>query len=107
MTTVKVLAGDIGSGSERYDYGYIGSLALASVEIATEESMKKVGGTIGGALVGGLLLGGIGAIGGALLGWQQERSGFYSNLHNRPTRIDSNGFKNIHANPSRYFQRAD
>lgn len=39
---------------------------IVSMEIASEENIKRLGGTIGGALVGGILLGGVGAIVGGM-----------------------------------------
>lgn len=47
---------------------------IAAVEIANEENVKKLGGTLGGALVGGVLLGGIGAIVGGMAGGGQKES---------------------------------
>lgn len=79
---IKFLAGDY--GKEEYIYTknkndlrcssklfgakelYLSS--IASCEVANEESVKKLGGTLGGALVGGVLLGGIGAVAGAVTG---------------------------------------
>ncbi len=39
---------------------------IVGIEIASEEAVKRLGGTIGGALVGGAILGGVGAIVGAI-----------------------------------------
>ncbi len=39
---------------------------IISAEVISEESAKKLGGTVGGALVGGALFGGVGAIVGAI-----------------------------------------
>jgi uncharacterized protein YcfJ len=44
--------------------------SIRTVEIATEESVKRAGGTIGGAAVGAILLGPVGLVAGALLGGQ-------------------------------------
>ncbi len=41
---------------------------IASVEVVTEENVKRAGGTVGWAAAGGLLLGPLGLLGGALLG---------------------------------------
>lgn len=41
---------------------------LETVEIATEESVKRLGGTIGWGAVGGLLLGPLGLLAGVLVG---------------------------------------
>ena len=41
---------------------------LSHLEIVTEETYKKLSGTLGAAAVGGLLLGGVGAIAGAFVG---------------------------------------
>ena len=45
---------------------------IEAVEIATEESMKKMGGAIGWGIVGGLALGGIGAVAGLLAGGRSK-----------------------------------
>ncbi|HEY4048023.1 MAG TPA: hypothetical protein VGM27_14270 [Acidobacteriaceae bacterium] len=42
--------------------------SLSAVEIATEENVKKLGGTVGWGLVGGALLGPAGMLAGLLLG---------------------------------------
>lgn len=41
---------------------------VEALEVATEESVKKMGGAIGWGLVGGLALGGVGAVAGLLAG---------------------------------------
>lgn len=41
---------------------------IESLEVATEENVKKMGGAIGWGLVGGIALGGIGALAGVLAG---------------------------------------
>ncbi|WP_294624646.1 hypothetical protein [uncultured Bilophila sp.] len=48
--------------------------SIASCEVANEESVKKLGGTLGSALVGGVLLGGIGAVAGAVAGGKTTES---------------------------------
>jgi hypothetical protein len=84
MARFKVLGGDF---KAKDSYLYWGTLSLydprknsfsadtnipltevTAVEVATEENVKRVGGTIGWAAAGGLLLGPLGLIGGALLG---------------------------------------
>lgn len=47
---------------------------FASIEVASEESLKRFGGSFGGALVGGVLLGGAGALAGALSGGNSKES---------------------------------
>lgn len=42
--------------------------AIASIEVATEENVKRAGGAVGWGVAGALLLGPVGALGGALLG---------------------------------------
>jgi hypothetical protein len=44
--------------------------SVRTLEVATEESVKRAGGTIGGAALGAVLLGPIGLVAGALLGGQ-------------------------------------
>ncbi len=47
---------------------------IISAEVATEESLKTAGGTLGGALLGGALFGGVGALAGALTGGNKNMS---------------------------------
>jgi hypothetical protein len=85
----KVHAGDFGDGE-----GHLGSLSgtldlpvpgkafrsqsiriaqLTAVEIATEERVKKLGGTVGWGLLGGALLGPAGMLAGLLVGGRGKR----------------------------------
>ena len=84
MSQFKVLAGDFKATTSYLNSGTLGlfdpkknspmpdySIPLSSVrtvEVATEENVKRAAGTIGWAAAGGLLLGPIGLVGGALLG---------------------------------------
>lgn len=85
MGTITIHAGDFPKGKATFNFGVIGfpwqpgdgfsmgqSLALtgqlASVEMATEEAVKRVGGTIGWGVVGATLLGPVGMLAGLLLG---------------------------------------
>src|SRR6185312_15461439 len=49
---------------------------LEAVEIASEESVKKLGGTIGWGAAGGLLLGPVGLLAGLLLGGRKKEVTF-------------------------------
>lgn len=49
---------------------------IETLEIATDENLKKMGGAIGWGLVGGLALGGIGAIAGLLAGGRSKEVTF-------------------------------
>ena len=52
-----------GQGSPR-----LAKAEIAQVDIATEENVKKLGGTLGWGLVGGALLGPVGLLAGLLMG---------------------------------------
>ena len=49
---------------------------LATVEIATEESVKRLGGTVGWGAAGALLLGPVGLLAGLLLGGRKKEVTF-------------------------------
>jgi hypothetical protein len=49
---------------------------VAELDVASEESVKRMGGAIGWGLVGGLALGGIGAIAGLLAGGRSKEVTF-------------------------------
>ena len=82
MATIKVLAGDFLEGSGTFNFGSlvlktskhpfageaISISQLSEVEIATEESVKKIGGTVGWGIAGGLILGPVGLLAGLLMG---------------------------------------
>jgi hypothetical protein len=55
---------------------HIPKAEIDQLEIATEESLKKMGGAIGWGLVGGLALGGIGAVAGLLAGGRSKEVTF-------------------------------
>ncbi|MFN3474053.1 MAG: hypothetical protein ACK4ZW_08415 [Blastomonas sp.] len=80
MAKITLHAGDWGKGSGQFSFG---ALALpkgnwqfegvplnqiASVDIATEESVKRVGGTVGWGVAGAVVLGPIGLLAGLLIG---------------------------------------
>ena len=54
----------------------IPALQVETLEVATEESFKKMGGAIGWGLVGGLALGGIGLVAGLLAGGKNKEVTF-------------------------------
>lgn len=49
---------------------------VETIEIATEDNLKKMGGAIGWGLVGGIALGGIGALAGVLAGGRKKEVTF-------------------------------
>ena len=53
---------------------------LAEVEIASEESVKRIGGTVGWGLAGGVLLGPVGLLAGLLAGGNKKRVTFVARL---------------------------
>ena len=90
MAKVKVHAGDFIKGDGQYSFG---SLILKtkehniigetipiteseSVEIATEERVKKLGGTVGWGAAGALILGPVGLLAGLLLGGKRKEVAF-------------------------------
>ena len=85
MSKIKVLAGDFPEGSCDYSWGQfnfgflsenISDKNLETVEIATEESVKKVGGTIGWGAAGAVILGPVGLLAGLLLGGRKKEVTF-------------------------------
>lgn len=90
MAKVKVHAGDFLEGDSQYSFGslvlktkeynIIGEAIpiteLETVEIATEESVKKIGGTIGWGAAGALILGPVGLLAGLLLGGKKKEVTF-------------------------------
>ena len=82
MTKIVVHAGDWGKGKGQFSFGALAlpkpnspwsfegvSLAsLSSVEVATEEAVKRVGGTIGWGAVGAVILGPVGLLAGLIAG---------------------------------------
>ncbi len=96
MSKIKILAGDVpkqtarlqgerlmcdrGTGQNDTATGIDLSQKLSSVEIMTDEKVKKLGGTAGWGFVGVLALGPLGAIGGMLLGGNKQRVTFAAEL---------------------------
>jgi hypothetical protein len=86
MPTLKVLAGDFLEGSGRFDRGifmlrtkehnFVGEKIsvkeLDAVEVANEETVKKVGGTLGWGAAGAALLGPVGLLAGLMLGGRKK-----------------------------------
>lgn len=82
MAKVQVHAGDWPKGSGRFTFGSIalpkkggwGGFEgvplsnLVSIEAATEENVKKLGGTVGWGVVGATLLGPVGLLAGLIMG---------------------------------------
>ena len=90
MARITIHAGDFTKGDGAFNFGsfvlkneyhtWIGETNpvtdLASVDIASEERVKKVGGTIGWGAAGMLLLGPVGLLAGLLLGGKQNEVTF-------------------------------
>lgn len=82
MATIKLHAGDWGKGRGDFGFGMIGLpkpggwgsmeqisvRTLEEVDLASEESVKRVGGTVGWGVVGAVALGPVGLLAGLLLG---------------------------------------
>ncbi|BAK66892.1 conserved hypothetical protein [Sphingobium sp. SYK-6] len=81
MAKVHVHAGDWGKGAGQFTFGSfalpkggwggfegIPASQLQSIEQATEEAVKRVGGTVGWGIVGATLLGPVGLLAGLLAG---------------------------------------
>jgi len=93
MGSLKVHAGDWGKGSGSYGLGIfllpqsgawkqdsIPSSHLAEVDVASEESVKRLGGAAGWGAVGGVLLGPVGLLAGMLLGGRGKDVTFVAKL---------------------------
>ena len=90
MAKVKVHAGDFLEGDNQYSFGslilktkehrFFGETIpiteLETVEVATEESVKKLGGTVGWGAAGALILGPVGLLAGLLLGGKKKEVTF-------------------------------
>ncbi len=90
MATIKVLAGDFIEGDGQYSWGslilktkehnFLGETIpleqLDTVDIATEESVKKIGGTVGWGAAGAIILGPVGLLAGLLLGGKKKEVTF-------------------------------
>lgn len=95
MAKIKLLAGNFGTGSAmlggktitvpRPDLGVfkheqIHFPMLASVQVATEENVKRVGGTVGWGVAGAALLGPVGLLAGLLVGGRGKDVTFITEL---------------------------
>ena len=90
MAVIKVHAGDFLKGDSQYSFGsfslrtnkhmFLGETILVSqlesVDVASEENVKKLGGTVGWGVVGGALLGPVGLLAGLLLGGKKKQVTF-------------------------------
>ncbi|MCP3660180.1 MAG: hypothetical protein GY830_07715 [Bacteroidetes bacterium] len=96
MAKVKVHAGDFLKGDSQYSLGsfmlktkehsIIGEVVpiteLEMVEVADEENVKKLGGTVGWGVAGGVLLGPLGLLAGLLLGGKKKEVTFIAKFKN-------------------------
>jgi hypothetical protein len=96
MTTFDIHAGDFGTGSgmlsgknfslpvlgKTFGQQNVAACLLTSVQLATEENVKKLGGTVGWGIVGGALLGPAGLLAGLLLGGRHKKLVFTVEFRN-------------------------
>lgn len=94
MAKIKIHAGDFLDGDSQFHFGQmmlrtqehpwhgeaIPTTELDSVEIATKESVKKIGGTVGWGAAGALILGPVGLLAGLLLGGKKKEVTFVAKL---------------------------
>ncbi|SRR6266567_4080820 len=115
MATIKVLAGDFLKGDAHYAFGSITLKTkehwlagknmtvkdvFESVEIATEESVAKVGSAVGWGTAGLVLAGPLGLLAGAMLGGRGKDVTFVAKLKDGRkflARTDSKTFTNLQA----------
>mgnify|MGYP001608718031 CR=1 FL=1 len=90
MATIKVHGGDFLKSDGNYFFGQlvlktpahpfagesISKKELEVVEVASEESVKKIAGTVGWGIAGALLLGPVGLLAGALAGGRKKEVTF-------------------------------
>ncbi len=90
MAKVKVHAGDFLEGDGQFSFGslvlktkehsFLGETIpiteLDVVDVATEENVKKLGGTVGWGAAGALILGPVGLLAGLLLGGKKKQVTF-------------------------------
>lgn len=94
MARITILGGDFLKGRSAYGFGTlvlrteahpisgetIPLSELESIEVASEESVKKIGGTIGWGAAGALVLGPVGLLAGLLLGGKKKEVTFVAKL---------------------------
>lgn len=94
MATIKIHAGDFLKGDSFFnrdtlrlrtkDHSFLGeNIALSqleTVEVASEESVKKIGGTLGWGAAGAVLLGPLGLLAGLMLGGRKKEVTFVAKL---------------------------
>jgi hypothetical protein len=94
MATIKILAGDFLKGDSNFSFGslslrtkehsFLGEIIPAKeideIEIANEESTKKIGGTIGWGAAGAIVFGPAGLLAGLLLGGRKKEVTFVAKL---------------------------
>ena len=114
MAKIKVLAGDFlkAEGSFNWDTLYlktekhlimgerINVSELETIEPASEDNVKKIGGTLGWGAVGGLAFGPLGALGGIILGGKGKEVTFVAQFKDGRKLMattDSETFKKLQA----------
>lgn len=95
MATIEIHAGDFAKGSAKYSFssisfpwepgdGFFGKSVkpseIESVDIASEESVKRLGGSIGWGAVGAVILGPVGLLAGLLAGGMGKDVTFVAKL---------------------------
>lgn len=91
MANVQIHAGDFRKGKASFSFGVFGGLftdehpwmgetihgkELEEVSVATEDSVKRLGGTVGWGAAGAVLLGPVGLLAGLLLGGKKKEVTF-------------------------------
>lgn len=94
MATIKIHAGDFLEGDSIYSFGalslrteqhrFLGETIpldqLDSIELASEENVKRLGGAIGWGAAGAVLLGPVGLLAGLLAGGRKKQVTFVAKL---------------------------
>lgn len=80
--------------------GLIPITDLITLEVADEDNVKKIGGSMGWGVVGGVLAGPVGILAGALLGGNKKETTFVAELSDGRQfigTVDSKSFMQVHA----------
>jgi hypothetical protein len=114
MAKIKVHAGDFLLHDGKYQFGIltlyttehnilgetISDKEISSIDVASEESVKKVGGTVGWGAAGALALGPVGLLAGLLLGGKKKEVTFvakFADGRKLMASTDSKAFKKLQA----------
>jgi len=111
MAKIKIIAGDFPEGNCNYEndyfnFGFFSGIKpihhneLEIVEIATEDNVKRLGGTVGWGVAGAVLLGYVGLLAGLLLGGKGKDITFVAKFQDDRKMLattDSQTFKQLQA----------